>query len=47
MLEKGIYFIWISIISSSIALVGYTIWNFFVVLFDLIRIGREAQPQKR
>jgi hypothetical protein len=47
MLEKGVYFIWIAIISSSIALIGYSIWNFFVVLFDLTRIGREAQAQKR
>jgi len=43
MVDKGVTFIWIAIVSSSIALVGYSFWNFFVVLFDLMRIGREAK----
>jgi len=43
MIDKGVIFIWICIVSSFIALIGYSIWNFFVVLFDLMRIGREAK----
>ena len=43
MIDKGVTFIWIAIVSSFIALIGYSFWNFFVVLFDLMRIGREAK----
>lgn len=46
MIGKGTTFIWIAIVSSFIVLIGYTIWNFFVVFFDLIRIGREAKATK-
>ena len=44
--QTDIAFIWIAIISSVIVLIGYTIWNFFTVLFDLMRLGREARGVK-
>jgi hypothetical protein len=45
-MEKASIVIWIAIVSSFIALLGYSFWNFFVVLFDLLRLGREAKQAK-
>jgi hypothetical protein len=42
-MEKALIFIWIAIVSSFIALLAYSFWNFFVVLFDLLRLGREVK----
>jgi phosphotransferase system glucose/maltose/N-acetylglucosamine-specific IIC component len=38
-------FVWVAVISSVIVLVGYTIWNFIVVFFDLKRLGREVRRE--
>ncbi len=32
--------LWISIVSSFIVLIGYAIWNFFIVLKDFQRIAQ-------
>jgi hypothetical protein len=40
---KALIFIWIAIVSSFIALIAYSFWNFFVVLFDLLHLGREIK----
>ena len=46
-MEKASIVIWIAIVSSFIALLGYSFWNFFVVLFDLLRLGREAKQSMK
>ena len=38
-------FLWIAIVSSSVMLFGYTIWNLIVVAKELAKIAREAESE--
>jgi len=38
-----VFFLWLSIVLSGVALLGYSIWNLIVVWRDFSRIAQEAK----
>lgn len=38
-----VFFLWIAIIASAVALFGYSIWNVIVVSRDFARMGQEIK----
>jgi len=39
-------FLWGCLISSTVVVLGYEIWNFFIVSKDLAAVSKEAQKNK-
>ena len=45
-MSGGEIFLWVAIVSSTVVLLGYEIWNIVVVSRDFMNISRKVKEQK-